>query len=91
MVKGISKRVVVLKMEKEKIFEEAIFIVRSDAFAESGYSREDILREAKRVAEDYAKKNVTGKRKISLPAPFFAAAGAAATTVAYIALRLIGV
>ena len=66
MVKGVSKRVVVLKMEKEKIFEEAIFIVRSDAFSERGYSKEDILREAKRVAQDYAKKNITGKRKISL-------------------------
>lgn len=91
MVKGVSKRVVVLKMEKEKIFEEAIFIVRSDAFSERGYSKEDILREAKRVAQDYAKKNITGKRKISLPAPLFAAAGAAVTTVAYVALRIIGV
>ena len=92
MVKGVSKRIVVLKLEKEKVFEEAIFIVRPDAFIESGVSQRDVLREAKRVAEDYVRKNVQGKkRRFRVSGPAFAAAGAALSSVAWLALRLIGV
>lgn len=50
MVKGISKRVVVVKSPDSAIFEEAIFIVKED-----GAGGEDILKEAGKVAERYLK------------------------------------
>ena len=48
MVKGISRRVVVVRPEHSKVFEEAIFIVR-----DGGGPPCDALREACRVAERY--------------------------------------
>lgn len=50
MVKGISRRVVVVRPPDNKIFEEAIFIVR-----ENGQGARDVLREACTVAETYLK------------------------------------
>lgn len=90
MVRGLSKRVIVLKMDDEALFEEAIFIVRSDA--QKGRNAEDVLREAKRVALEYARREKKAEKwKLKIPAPFFAAAGAAATAIAWLAMRLIGV
>lgn len=48
MVKGISRRVVVVRPEHSKVFEEAIFVVR-----DGGGPPCDALREACRVAERY--------------------------------------
>ena len=55
MVKGIQKRVIVLNMEREKIFEQAIFVVRPEAFGGEGISEQEVLREAKRVAEEFTR------------------------------------
>lgn len=46
MVKGISRRVVVVRPESGGPFEQAIFLVRDPAF-----SRGDVVREACRIAE----------------------------------------
>jgi len=53
MVKGRSKRVVVIRPQGKKLFEEAIFILRDDAARNGGYSAEDVVREAESVAEQY--------------------------------------
>ena len=42
MVKGINKRVIVVKAPDPRLFEQAIFIMREDAFAE-GVSAEQVL------------------------------------------------
>ena len=49
MIKGVSKRVVVVKSPDTKLFEEAIFLVRDDAAAQ-GVTRDELLREAGRIA-----------------------------------------
>ena len=49
MVKGISRRVVIIKSPDTELFDEAIFLVRDDA-AREGVTREDLLREAAMVA-----------------------------------------
>ena len=49
MIKGVSKRVVVVKSPDTKLFEEAIFLVRDDA-AKQGVTKEELLREAGRIA-----------------------------------------
>ena len=52
MVKGISRRVVVLDSPDQRFFEQAIFIVRNDAAGEGITSRE-LVEEARRVAHSY--------------------------------------
>jgi len=92
MVKGISKRVVVIKSPDPEVFEEAIFIVREDFFRQGGVSSDELVRQARRVALDYTK-CLPGSRKLwaRIPAPAIAAAGAAATGIALLAMRLAGV
>ena len=52
MVRGLSKRVVVLKSPDKRLFEEAIFIVREEAAA--GVCAQDIVAQARAVAAEYA-------------------------------------
>lgn len=56
MVKGISRRVVVIDSPDQRFFEQAIFIVRNDAAGEGVTSRE-LVEEARRVARNYAEGN----------------------------------
>lgn len=53
MVKGISRRVVVVDSPDQRYFEQAIFIVRNDAAGE-GVSARELVEEARRVAKSYA-------------------------------------
>lgn len=89
VVKGISKRVIVVKSPNPKIFEQAIFIVREDFAGQAGVSEKDVLREARAAADGY----LGGKRKggtllARLRAPLYAAAGAIAGVIAWFALHL---
>lgn len=53
MVKGTSKRVVVVKSPDPKVFEQALFIVREEYAGTGGSARHEILREAQEVADRY--------------------------------------
>ena len=53
MVKGISRRVVVVESPDQRLFEQAIFIVRNDA-AGKGVTSRELVEEARRVARNYA-------------------------------------
>lgn len=77
VVKGISKRVIVVKSPDPKIFEQAIFIIREDFAGQSGVSEKDVLREARAAANSYlgGGKRTTGKFFARLRAPLYAAAG----------------
>ena len=57
MVKGISRQVVVIDSPDQKLFEQAIFIVRNDALRE-GVTARALVQEARRVA-----RNCTEERK----------------------------
>ena len=52
MVKGISRRVVVVDWPDQRFFEQAIFIVRNDAGGE-GVTARELVEEARRVARGY--------------------------------------
>ncbi len=87
MVKGISRRVVVLDAPDQRFFEQAIFIVRNDAAGEGVTSRE-LVEEARRVARDHA----GGKGRPAwraLPPVAYAAMGAAATGTAWLLMTLV--
>mgnify|MGYP005848301193 CR=1 FL=1 len=52
MVKGISRRVVVVDSPDQRFFEQAIFIVRNDAGG-GGVTARELVEEARRVARGY--------------------------------------
>ncbi len=52
MVKGISRRVVVVDSPDQRFFEQAIFIVRNDAGGE-GVTARELVEEARRIARGY--------------------------------------
>ena len=81
MVKGVARRVIVVKSPDPRLFEQAIFIVKEDAFTKGGVSAEQVLQEAKRVADGYVRRNSGwGKRLCQIPAPAYAAGGALLAT-----------
>jgi hypothetical protein len=89
MVKGINKRVVVIRPTGKGIFEEAIFILRGDV-SQTGCSAEDILKEACKIANNYMIGGGRKRRGISsLPAPVFAFAGAALTAIVWLLTSLL--
>lgn len=50
MVRGTSRRVIVVDSPDTELFEQAIFIVRNDAAARSGVTAQKLVDEACRVA-----------------------------------------
>lgn len=82
MVKGVTRRVIVVKTPDRRLFEQAIFIVKEDAFTKEGVTAEQVLAEAQRVADGYVRRNSSlGKKLFRIPPPAYAAAGAVAATV----------
>ena len=80
MVKGITRRVVLVKSPDPRVFDEAIFIVKEDAMKKAGITNEEILREAQSVAENYVRGKKGGPRKLaSLPPYAYALMGAGGT------------
>ena len=53
VVKGVAKRVIVVKSPDPRVFEEAIFIVREDYMKTAGVSRTQLLSEARQAADSY--------------------------------------
>ena len=88
MIKGLSKRIVVVKNPDSELFEEAIFVVREDALRK-GHSS-DVLQQAQKAANEYIKRNLQpGKFIIAkLGPPAYLAAGAAATGIAWLAVYI---
>ena len=77
MVRGMSRRVVVVDAPDTDLFEQAIFIVRNDALSREGVSPQQLVDEACRVARSYTRSH---SRPIPLTqrfAPFLWAAGGA--------------
>lgn len=56
MVKGVSRRIVVVRSPEQNIFEEAIFILRDDAL-KTGVSAEDVVAQACGIASRYVREN----------------------------------
>lgn len=79
MVKGVNRRVVVVRPETQDIFEQAIFFVR-----DSNVPRHDVVREACRIVEHYLFTD-TGRRqrykRFLLPFVWFLAGATAASGI----------
>ena len=72
MVKGTSRQVIVVHASEEKLFDQAIFILKDGAVGEGGISDEALLREAK----SYLDPPVHRRRKWLHNGPVWGAAGA---------------
>jgi hypothetical protein len=78
MVKGVSRQVIVVKSPDPKLFEQAIFILRTDA---EGISDEMLLKEARQAASPAAKWASFG--------PVWAAGGAVCTALVWLITALL--
>lgn len=84
MVKGVTRRVIVVKSPDPRFFEQAIFIMREEAFSQEGVTADAVVQEARRVAAGYVRRNAGPARWLCrIPAPLYAAAGALAVTAAW--------
>ena len=52
MVKGVSKQVIVLHSPDQKLFEQAIFILKEEALCNGGITDEELMKEAKRLLRE---------------------------------------
>jgi hypothetical protein len=73
MVKGVSRQVIVVKSPDEKLFEQAIFILRADA---EGISEEMLMKEARKAVSPAVKWKGFG--------PAWAAGGAVCTALVWL-------
>ena len=67
LVKGVSRQVIVVKAPDPRFFEQAIFILKEDAFGR-GVTADDVLQEARRVADGYIRRNSRWSRLWHIPA-----------------------
>ena len=88
MVKGISRRVVVVEAPDQRFFEQAIFIVRNDA-AGKGVTSRELVEEARRVAKNYAGGGKNGCRRGEWNPAFYVLMGAAAIGLVWMIVSLI--
>jgi hypothetical protein len=88
MVKGITRRVILVKSPDPHVFEEAIFIVREDV-QKSGVTPAEIIREAQDVASNYIKTNVKKGILYRLPPAVYTFIGAAIAGLIWCATELL--
>ena len=88
MVKGVSRRVIVVKSPDRHIFEEAIFIVREDTLRTGGVTEQSVVREAQEVADSFIRTNLRKRGLKKLPAPVYTLFGAAITGAVWLCTSL---
>lgn len=76
MVKGISRRVIVVRHPDRRLFEQAIFIVKEDALNQGGVSADEVLDEARRVADGFVRRSRLGRKNRWRGPALFTLAGA---------------
>ena len=53
MVKGINRQVIVVRPPDQKLFEQAIFLLRPDAQDSCNVTQDELLRQAQQAAKGY--------------------------------------
>ena len=88
MVKGISRRVVVVDSPDRRYFEQAIFIVRNDAAGE-GVSARELVEEARRGAQEYTGGAGLRKRMDQMPPVLWSLTGAGACGLVWLLVSVL--
>ena len=86
MVKGISRQVIVVHSPDQKLFDQAIFILKDGAIGRDGITDEALLKEAKKLLTDRSGQK---KRKLTLYGPVWACGGALITGFLWLITALI--
>ncbi len=81
MVKGISKRVIMVKTPVNSMFEQAIFILKEGSFSGASVKSSDIIAEARAVADDYVRTHCKSRRKKPKRNVFIAALSSVITLI----------
>lgn len=87
MVKGISRRVVVVDSPDPNIFEQAIFIIRNDSV--DGVSSQQLVEQAVRIAKSYARTHTAPRKRLQFTPAVAAIAGAAAIAMIWLLVELL--
>ncbi len=69
MVKGISRRVIVVRAPDPRFFEQAIFFLREDVLHPNGVTDEQVLSEARQVAAGYLRRVKAPSSRERIPSP----------------------
>lgn len=83
MLKGTNRRVIVVRSPDRRFFEEAIFIVREGILSKEGVTAEQVVEEARRVADGFVHKNKIGGWCLKVPPTGYMALGALLATVVW--------
>ncbi|MCB7512908.1 MAG: hypothetical protein MR004_08580 [Clostridiales bacterium] len=83
MVKGVSRQVIVVSSPDRRYFDEAIFILRSDAPRPNPGVSGVAVEEACRIARRCAVRSAL-RRPLRIPPPLWAAAGAALVALIWV-------
>ena len=62
LVKGVSRRVIVVRSPDPRFFEQAIFLMKEEPIRSGDVSAEQVVAEARRVAAGYLRRNASGRR-----------------------------
>ena len=91
MVKGISRRVIVVDSPDPHIFEQAIFIVRNDAATGGGVTSQQLVDQAVRIARNYVRTHggTVPARRFSAPMLWAALLGASAIGLIWLLVYLL--
>ena len=81
MVKGINKQVIVVHSPEEKLFEQAIFILKDGAVGREGITDEMLLKEANRLIRSGS---VHRKGRQNRLGPLWAMGGAGITAAVWL-------
>lgn len=82
MLKGTNRQVIVVRSPDRRFFEEAIFIVREGILNKGGVTAEQVVEEARRVADSFVRKNGMSRR-FRVPPTGYVALGALLATAAW--------
>lgn len=90
MVRGTSRRVIVVESPDTNLFEQAIFIVRNDALSKDGVTAQQLVDEACRVARSYTRSHSTRRSLLRCGSPvFWSAAGALGIALVWLLTALV--
>ena len=90
MVRGTSRRVIVVESPDTNLFEQAIFIVRNDALSKDGVTAQQLVDEACRVARSYTRSHSTRRPLLRCGSPvFWSAAGALGIALVWLVTALV--
>lgn len=90
MVKGVSRRVIVVDSPDPHIFEQAIFILSKDAAVSGGVTSQQLVEQAVRIAKSYARTHTEQPRRHMHLTPWVAALlGGAAISLVWLLVVLL--